>query len=133
MNKLITLILLLLSSPFAHADIADDLNLRCVAVLDLPGEKISQRVNLKRASYDKVYFEAKLEHFSFGADTYFLEDGGIGLMIFNKENKGYSNNIVGFRHIPNTKYFIAESRHKEPIGNGEFLLAHLKCIHGTLD
>lgn len=112
----------------ARADRIDDLGLVCVARLHFLDEGRVERATMVRASYDPLYLTADIGDFGFGAYTVYLDEGGVGLIIYNHPRNDFSSGVVGFRHVSGTKIFVTNLSHREHSEEG-LIEAQVNCSY----
>lgn len=115
---------LLISAPSSAQEIKE---FKCWAFLSNSQSNQHQRTDLKQASYDPLYYEGDLDRFSVGADTYFLSELGVGLIIYDNSTGRVATGTVGFRKIPGTDIRIADIHYYDPQPDGTRDIVQLAC------
>jgi len=68
-----------------------------------------------------------LDGISFGADTFFLKQDAIGLIVFEEKSGEFSSATVGFRRIGETNKYSTTLNHVHLV-DGQRVQHQLNCI-----
>lgn len=112
--------------PVAVADVYQ--SIQCSAHILNSRTNRMETVHLKRTSFDHLYYRADLQQYSFGADTFYKDVDGIGLIIYNNHTRNASASVVGFRRIPETPRQIASLHLDEDLSDGSRNNTEVKCV-----
>lgn len=82
---------------------------------------------LKQADYDPGYYEAKLGQYTFSADYTYLQEEGVGLIVYDTKSRRFMSVTSGFKRLGNSKNYDATARYYDINPKGETVVAGVTC------
>lgn len=84
-------------------------------------------VELKKSKMDANYYSAELNNIDFGADYSFLENEGIGLIVFDQKSKRFTESTPGFRKIVAGRPRETDLKFYDRLPDGATFVAGIQC------
>lgn len=100
---------------------------KCVGFVTNVDHELRLTGELATSAFDHEYMRLDLAEFSLGADTHFIKEKGIGLVILNNDKGIASTAQVGFRQIPGTKVWSADLHQIHILDDGSQTTVEVSC------
>ena len=100
---------------------------KCFAWIHNQNTGEASTTELKKSKMDPDYYAAELNQFEFGADYSFLPSDGIGLIVFDKKSKRFTESTPGFRRIGESPIRETDLKYYDRLPDGATFVAGLQC------